>query len=205
MRRAKIVCTLGPASSAPSDCRAGCRRDGCRPTQHEPWRLLPIMRRTCSNVREAAASRRAPGRRARRPPGPEDPARPVRQRQGDAGRTARRSPSPSTTSRARSSAARPRTRVCPGDVEAGDLILIDDGRLSLRGDRGHRHRRDHRGRRRRAGQQQQGHQPARRRRQRAGDEREGHRGPALGAAQRRRHGRAVLRPQRQGHRARCTR
>ena len=55
----------------------------------------------------------------------------------------------------------------PGDVKPGDVILIDDGRLTLRGDRGDRHRRDHRGGGRRTGQQQQGHQPARRGGQRA--------------------------------------
>ena len=70
-----------------------------------------------------------------------------------------------------------------GDVRAGDLILIDDGRIALRATEVTEHRRDHRGSGRRTGQQQQGNQPARRRRERPGDEREGHRGPALGAAQ----------------------
>ena len=53
----------------------------------------------------------------------------------------------------------------PGDVNAGDPILIDDGKVRLRvTDVGRRHRRAHRGAGRRQGQQQQGHQPARRRR-----------------------------------------
>ena len=99
--------------------------------------------------------------------------------------------------------ARRRTRACRATCAPGDRILIDDGRLALRGRRGRPHRRHHRGHRRRRRQQQQGHQPARRRRQRAGDEREGHRRPALGAAARRRHDRAVLRPQRRRHRARA--
>ena len=65
-------------------------------------------------------------------------------------------------------------------------------------------------RRGRQGLQQQGHQPARRRGLRARADREGHRRPALGARRERgrparRHDRAVLRAQRQGHRRTCTR
>ena len=48
-----------------------------------------------------------------------------------------------------------------GDVNAGDEILIDDGRVRLRATARLRHRRHHQGRDRRAGQQPQGHQPAR--------------------------------------------
>ena len=57
-----------------------------------------------------------------------------------------------------------------GDVKPGDVILIDDGRITLRAIEVTEHRRDHRGGRRRTGQQQQGHQPARCRGQRSGDE-----------------------------------
>ena len=90
----------------------------------------------------------------------------------------------------------------PGDVKVGDPILIDDGKLRLRGRRRHRHRRGHRGGRRRQGEQQQGHQPARRRGLRAGAVGEGHRGPALGAAPRRRLHRPQLRAQRRRRRGR---
>ncbi len=79
----------------------------------------------------------------------------------------------------------------PGDVNAGNLLLIDDGKVSLR-----------------AVEvtetdivteaveggvvSQQGHQPAGRGRERAGHVGEGHRGPALGAAARRRPHRPVF-------------
>ena len=53
----------------------------------------------------------------------------------------------------------------PGDVKPGDVILIDDGRITC-SNGGDRHGCDHRSGRRRAGQQQQGHQPPRRGRQR---------------------------------------
>ena len=92
----------------------------------------------------------------------------------------------------------------PGDVSVGDPILIDDGKVAPRGRRGRGDRRRHpRSRVGRAGQQPQGHQPARGRGVRAGDVREGHRGPALGAAPDRRLHRAVVRAQRGRRRGRA--
>ena len=81
----------------------------------------------------------------------------------------------------------------PGDVSVGDPILIDDGKVRLEvvevGETDVVTRVRVGG----PGEQPQGHQPARGRGVRAGDVREGHRGPALGAAPDRRLHRAVVR------------
>ena len=91
----------------------------------------------------------------------------------------------------------------PEDVKPGDFLLIDDGKVARRGRRDRRRRRHDRGHRRRHGVQQQGHQPARRRGQRAGADRKGRGRPALGPRARRRHRRPVVRAQRRRHRARA--
>ena len=90
----------------------------------------------------------------------------------------------------------------PGDVARG---RHDPGRRRQgqpAGAVGRGRRRAHRGGRPGPGEQQQGPQPAGGRRQRPRAVREGRRRPALGAAHRRRHGRAVVRPQRRGRRGR---
>ena len=100
--------------------------------------------------------------------------------------------------------ARP-TRGCPATCTPATAILIDDGKVALEAIEVTETASCAPRRRGRARQQQQGHQPARRRRERAGPVREGHRRPALGAAPRRRHDRAVVRAPRRRHRATCTR
>ena len=204
MRRAKIVCTLGPATSSLEPIRAlvDAGMDVARLNlshggyaDHEAG--LP--------ARAAGLRRERPRRRRpRRPAGPEDPARHVRRRPGAAAPPAR--PFTITTDDVagrRRAGARRRTRAWPATCAAGDRILIDDGKVARRGRRGRRPARGHPRHRGRHGLRPQGHQPARRRRQRPGDVREGHRGPALGAAARRRPDRAVLRPQRRRHRRRA--
>ena len=81
----------------------------------------------------------------------------------------------------------------PGDVAAGDMVLIDDGRVRLEVVSVGQDRRAHPGRGARHDQQQQGHQPARRSGLRPGAVGEGQGGPALGTAHDGRPDRAVLR------------
>ena len=105
------LCTLGPASSAPrSPSGVGRSRDGCGSTQHEPRRLCrsPDELGTCGTQRP-----RAVRWACRRSAGTEDQVGPV-----VAGRSVLpKAPglrSPPRTSKARSSAARPRTKDCRG-------------------------------------------------------------------------------------------
>ena len=93
----------------------------------------------------------------------------------------------------------------PGDVGVGDPILIDDGKVRLVVDSVDGRGRAHHRRGRRQGQRQQGHQPARRRGLGAGAVGEGRRGPPLGAADGRRLRRAELRAQRRRTSTTCTR
>ncbi len=184
------------------DPRAGVRRHGRGPAEHEPRRPRrprPVLPAGAGGLRRQRSRRRHP----RRPAGPEDPARHLRRR-----------------ARRRCSAGQHwtiTTRDVPGDVEiagttyeglpgdvaVGDPILIDDGKVRLRVTGVERHRRRDRGAGRRQGEQPQGHQPARRRRLRPGAVGEGHRGPPLRAAPRRRLHRAVVRARRQGRRRRA--
>ena len=92
-----------------------------------------------------------------------------------------------------------------GRREAGRPAAHRRRQGAPQGDVGRRHRRGDRGRRARQGLQQQGHQPPRRRGLRAGAVGEGHRGPALGAAARRRLHRAELRAQRRATPPTCAR
>ena len=162
MRRAKIVCTLGPATSTPgADPGARRRRHGRGAAQPEP-RDLRRPREGLPPGPGGLRRDRARRRRLRRPPGPEDPARPVQGGLARASRPARRSRSPPATSTATTRSPRRRTRGCPATSGAGDQILIDDGKVRLRvtevdGDDVHTTVVD-----RRPHQQQQGHQPARR-------------------------------------------
>ena len=156
-------------------------------------------------MREATDADRPRRRHPRRPAGPQDPAR--------RGSPTARSSScrarvhdhhPRRPGRREGVSAR-RTPACPGDVTAGDRILIDDGKLAPRSPRrGHRDRRRVPGARGRHVSQQQGHQPARRRGVRARDVGEGHGRPALGAAPARRLHRAVVRAHRRRHPTTCT-
>ena len=84
-------------------------------------------------------------------------------------------------------------RACRGDVKPGDMLLLDDGLLSLEVDRVERHRRHDARARRRHAQEQQGHQPARREGVGARADREGPARPRVRAAARRRLRRAVVR------------
>ena len=142
MRRAKIVCTLGPASSAPErliELVAG--RHGRRPAEHEPRRLL----RPPANLRQRPRGRRES---VGRPvgvladlQGPEDPARPVRVRQGGAGRTA-----PAftiTVDDIQGTVDRCSTtyKGLPGDVQAGRRDPDRRRPAAAGGHRGDRHRR----------------------------------------------------------------
>ena len=181
MRRAKIVCTLGPAVDgrvrelveAGMDVARLNLSHGAYEEHQERYHA----------VREASDETRPRGRRPRRPAGPEDPARPVRRRPGRARRRRTASPSRPRTCRATSrlvsttyngpARRRPRRRHHPGRRRQG-------------GAAGHR-----RSRARTcvtqvevggAGLEQQGAQPARRRGERAGDVRQGRGRPALGAA-----------------------
>ena len=116
MRRAKIVCTLGPGHLvARADPRARRRGHGRRPAEPQPRRL----RRPRGGLPQRAPGRRRdrPRRRhPRRPAGPEDPARPLRRRSGAARAPATRSRSPPTTSPATRELVSTTYEGLPGDV-----------------------------------------------------------------------------------------
>ena len=196
MRRAKIVCTLGPATSPRRDPRARRGGDGRRPAEPQPRQL----RRPRAGLRERS------GRRPTRRPRRRHPRRPAGARRSgsatfaggpvqlDVG--AASSPSRPRTSRATRHGLSTTYTGLPGDVKVGDrdpdrrrqgrarVVEVDGRRVVTDGRRG------------RHGLRPQGHQPARRGGQRAGDVGEGRRRPALGAAARRRPDRAVVRPHR---------
>ena len=205
MRRAKIVCTLGPAVSTPEKIRAlvdagmdVARLNLSHGSHADHEKVYEMVRR---RLRRERPRRRHP----RRPAGSQDPAR----QGGRAGRSTLEEGAAFTiTTRDVPGDA----EVCsttydglPGDVAAGDQILIDDGKVRLEVTSVDGHRRAHPRRRPRADQRQQGHQPARRRRLRAGAVREGQGGPALGAAPHRRLHRAVVRALRRRRRGRARR
>ena len=131
MRRAKIVCTLGPATSTPEAIRAlvDAGMDVARLNlshgsyaDHEE-----IYRIGAARVRRDRARRRDP----RRPAGPEDPARHVRRRPGAADTRRSSSRSPPTTCPAPTRRCSTTYAGLPGDVGPGDRILIDDGKVAL--------------------------------------------------------------------------
>ena len=201
MRRAKIVCTLGPATTgrlrelvdagmdvARFNLSHGSYEDHER-TYHE------LRRASDDSGRAVAVLVDLQGPKIRL--GTFEDGRPVQLLDGDTFRITTRdvvgnSSICSTTYKG----------LC-GDVGAGDVILVDDGKVMLRAtevtDDTVVTRVEVAGR----GLQQQGPEPARGRGERARDVREGRAGPALGAAPARGHDRAVLRPQRQGRRGRA--
>ena len=192
MRRAKIVSTIGPATSSVEGLRelVRCGMDVARlnlshgeHADHEE-----VYRAVRAGQRRDRSRRRG----ARRPPGPEDPHRAVRRRPGHPAEgqqftitTRRRAGHPD---RGRDDVRRAAGRRAPGRPHP-------HRRRQARAHRhpGDRHRRRVPGHRGRAAVQQQGHQPARRRGQRPGAVREGQGRPALGAAHAGRHDRPVVR------------
>ena len=193
MRRAKIVCTLGPAVSTPERIRelVDAGMDVARLNMSHGDLRRPRARPTAWSARPPTRAGHGVGIFADLQ-GPKIRLGDLRRRSGaaDAGASRGRSP-PATVRGDDQDAAARRTPGCPATSTPGDPILIDDGKVRLRGDRGRRHRRAHPGGGRRPGQQPQGHQPARRRGLRARAVGEGHRGPALGAAPERRLHRAA--------------
>ena len=170
MRRAKIVCTLGPAVSSPERIRELVDgRHGRRPAEPQPRRLRrPRGASTATCARpadETGHARRHPGR----PAGPEDPrsagsptARSLLENGARVHDHHERRPR-----RRRTCVAR-RTRACPATSRPGDLLLVDDGKVAPAGrSRSTAPTSSPTVRRGRQGLQQQGHQPARRRGQRA--------------------------------------
>ncbi len=132
MRRAKIVCTLGPATAnerriqelvyAGMDVARLNMSHGTHEDHAEAYRL----------VREAAdASGHGVGILADLQ-GPEDPARDLLRRPGEAEPRARSGRSPPVRSTATPRSAGRRTRGSPATCKAGDPILIDDGKVRLR-------------------------------------------------------------------------
>ena len=203
MRRAKIVCTLGPATSSTERIRelvdAGmdvARLNLSHGTyaEHEE-----IYRR----VREASDETGHGVGHLRRPPGAQDPARQVQGGLVAAADRGRRSRSRPVRWPGNNEIASTTYEGLPGDVAARRPDPDRRRQGAPAGDRGRRHRRAHPGRRRRPRQRPQGHQPARRTRVRPGDVGEGHRGPPLGAAPHRRLHRAVVRALGRGRRGRA--
>ena len=188
MRRAKIVCTLGPAvATREADQGAGRRRHGRRPPQHEPRQ--PRRPRAALPPASAQASDetgRGVGILADLQ-GPKIRLGTLRRRTGEARRGDAVRPSPPATCQATAT-------ICGDDVQGACPTTSPPATRSssttARSAWRHRGRRARtctpRRRRGRHGQQPQGHQPARRRRLRAGPVGQGHRGPALGAPARRR-------------------
>ena len=132
MRRAKIVCTLGPATSnerrirelvyAGMDVARLNMSHGTHEDHAEAYRL----------VREAVRRQRPRRRHPGRPAGAQDPARDLLRRPGAADAAARPGRSPPATSTATPRSAARRTRGSPATSSAGDPILIDDGKVRLR-------------------------------------------------------------------------
>ena len=133
MRRAKIVCTLGPAVEG-AHAGARRRRHGRRPLQPQPRclrRAPEALPRRCA--RPATRPGRAVGvlvdlqgpkiRLGRFADGP-----------GRARRTAPRSPSRPGTCPATSAIASTTYTGLPEDARVGDVILVDDGKVAPAGD-----------------------------------------------------------------------
>ena len=192
-RRAKIVCTLGPATSSDEQVarlvEAGmdiARLNFSHGDRADHKRVYHAVR---SRGRQLRSGRRHP----RRPAGPEDPAGPVRRRSGqladrgerpDHRRRRGRHPRPGLHHLQGAGRRRP-----PRGPAAGRRR---PGRAHRH--RGRRHRRVLPGGRGRHRLGQQGHLAARDERLGAGDVREGHRRPGVRARPDRRLHRAVVRP-----------
>ena len=131
MRRAKIVCTLGPATAsqrgssswsyAGMDVARLNMSHGSHADHAESYRM----------VREAADASGHGGRHPRRPAGPQDPPGtfadgPVDLRRGQAWTITTRDV------QGDDQACSTTYKGLPGDVAPGDAILIDDGRVRLR-------------------------------------------------------------------------
>ena len=129
--RAKIVCTLGPATATDERiARARRQRDGHRPTELQPRR----PRRPQPNYTRvrAAAGRDRQGRRdPRGPAGPEDPARPLRRRADRVGRPAKWCGSPSRTCVGTHDRVSTTYKQLARDAPPGDRLLVDDGKVAL--------------------------------------------------------------------------
>ena len=130
-RRAKIVCTVGPATADPGAAAgAGGGGHGRRPAQlqpRRPGRPRAGLRPGPGGVRPG----RPGGRRAGRPAGPEDPARPVRRRAGASGAPASGSRSPPRTCPAPHDRVSTTYQRLADDVRPGDRLLVDDGNVAL--------------------------------------------------------------------------
>ena len=131
IRRAKIVCTLGPATDTPERARALVEAGMDVARLNFSHGAHADHGRRYHEVRQAAAGRRAQRRRAGRPAGPEDPARPLRRRAGRCGRPASGSGSPSRTSRATHDRVSTTYKQLADDVRPGDRLLVDDGNVAL--------------------------------------------------------------------------
>ena len=193
MPRAKIVCTLGPASRSPErigeliDAGMNVARLNFSHGSHEDHaRMLQVVRSEADRRGKAVAALldlQGPKIRVGKfangqielEPGAEFTITTDTSVVGDEKRVSTTYP------------------LLPLDVKAGDQILLDDGYLVARGDRGRGPRRQDGRRHRRRAQEQQGHQPARRRGQRARAVGEGPHRHRLRAALRRRLRRAVVR------------
>jgi pyruvate kinase len=169
MRSAKIVCTLGPATSTPARIREliVCG-DGHRSAQPLPRRTRCPRDSSTERSARRATTRATPSVssstcRARKSALAVSPTGPVELFAGDTFTI--------TTDDILGDRRRVSTtfKGMPGDVRVGDLLLVDDGKVTLRAVEVTDDRHRHRGGRGRDGLQQQGHQPARRRRERAGD------------------------------------
>ncbi len=184
MRRAKIVCTMGPAVNTPERIRAlvdagmDVARLNMSHGSYDDHEAIYRMVRAASDESGHAIGIFADlqGPKIRLETFADGPA---------GSSAASSSPSPPATCRATARSAGRRTRGCPATWPRATRSSSTTARCA-QGRVGRRHRRGHRGRRRGQGQQQQGHQPPGRRGLRAGAVGEGHRRPALGAADRRR-------------------
>ena len=157
-RKVKILATLGPASSDPAMIRkldAGRRRRV--PDQHEPRRPYAKSEAGRDHPRARKGIQAADDDHVR-PAGPQASRRPVQGRIGAAQNRRPLHPRP----QARRSAARigssfPHPELF-GTIRPGNRILIDDGKVRLKGHRGRRPDDRHQGRGRRQGLRQQGRQ-----------------------------------------------
>ena len=163
MRRAKIVCTLGPATDSSADPRARSTPGWTSPASTSATATTPSTRRSTSAsarrpTRPAAASASSPTSRARRSASARFANGPYSERGDDFTITIEDVPGDENEVAHHLRGPRPATS------RAGDRILVDDGKLALEVDRVDGARVVTPGHRGRHVSEQQGPQPARRRR-----------------------------------------
>ena len=130
-RRAKIVCTLGPATASEERVAALVEAGMDVARLNFSHGTHADHERAAERVRRAADRAGRPVGRARRPAGPEDPARHGSPTARSSGAPATGSRSPPRTCPAPRSGCPRRTGGWPTTSRPGDRLLVDDGNVGL--------------------------------------------------------------------------